>query len=270
MEAREIITSRKNQLITKVAKLSDKKHRDAEGLFRIDGVKLFLEAVQSGIKLEHTFIAVSKREHILELLASQLENIGGTIHFVSDDVFDKLTDEAAPQGIVGVAKKYHTVPLSIPCSGDFRAIYLSSVRDPGNLGTIIRTAYAFGVDRVFVSSDCADIYSPKTLRAAMGNIFRQPISIVSDEIAFANEIQSAGCKIYAAALNREARRLGDFELPNRVCVAVGNEGHGLSEEFISACSGAVFIPIMSGCESLNVASASSVLLWEMQREKGIC
>ncbi len=265
--ASEIITSRKNPLITRIAKLSDKKHRDAEGLFRIDGVKLFAEAAASGIDFLYTFIAESKRERLMAELGDLLEKIGGTVIFVSDEVLDKLTEEAAPQGIVAVARKFHLIAADIPQDGDFRALFLSSIRDPGNLGTMIRTAYAFGVDRVFISRDCADIYSSKTIRAAMGTIFRQPLSVVDDEIAFADKMRSFDCALYAAALKREARSLGSFALPERVCFAIGNEGHGLSDALIDACSGTVFIPMSPGCESLNAASAATVLIWEMCRGK---
>ncbi len=260
----DIITSRSNPLIVRMAKLSDKKYRDVEGLFRIDGVKLFSEAVMSGLDIEYVFIADSKRDKLTRELGTELENTGGTAIFVSDEVLAKLTDESAPQGIVAAVRKFGTACTTPPQDGGFRSVYLSSIRDPGNLGTMIRTAYAFGVERLFISSDCADIYSPKTVRASMGTVFRQSISVV-DEASFADYIKSAGCELYAAALRRDAKQLGTFTLPERVCFAIGNEGHGLSDEFIDSCSGTVFIPMTEGCESLNAAMAATVIMWEMQR-----
>ena len=260
-----IITSRNNPLITRMAKLSDKKHRDREGLFRLDGVKLFFEAVSSGIRTEYIFIAESKREKLTKELSAQLQAASGTVIFVSDEVLEKLTDEAAPQGIIAAANKFSLDEAVIPAEGNFRAIYLSSIRDPGNLGTMIRTAYAFGVERVLISSDCADVYSPKTVRASMGTVFRQPMSLVVDEMQFAAHAREAQCELYAAALRRDAKKLGTFEMPRRVCFAIGNEGHGLSAEFIDNCSSAVFIPMADGCESLNAAMAATVIMWEMRR-----
>ncbi len=262
--SKEIITSRQNPLVTRISKLSDKKHRDAEGLFRIDGVKLYAEAIKSGVSVEYTFIAESKREKLTRELENELVAADGTVVFVSDEVLSKLTDESAPQGIVAAAKKFDLEVADVPC-GDFRSLYLSQLRDPGNLGTVIRTAYAFGIDRVYISSDCADIYSPKVIRAAMGTVFRQRVSVVADEIAFADRMKAAGCPIYAAALRHDAMKLGSFEMPKRVCFAVGNEGHGLAEGFIESCTKAVFIPMAEGCESLNAASAATALIWEMQR-----
>ena len=262
----DIITSRSNQLITRMAKLSDKKYRDKEGLFRFDGVKLFSEAVSSGIEIQYIFIADSKRDKLTHELSRELSETDGTVIFVSDEVLEKLTDEAAPQGIVTVAEKFSVGEAVVPGDADFHAIYLSSIRDPGNLGTMIRTAYAFGVERVYISSDCVDIYSPKTVRASMGTVFRQPISVVYDEASFAAHAREVGCELYAAALRRESKTLGTFEMPRRVCFAIGNEGHGLSDEFIDNCTSAVFIPMTEGCESLNAAMAATVIMWEMQRD----
>lgn len=263
--SKDTITGRKNELVVRLSKLSDKKHRDAEGLFRIDGVKLFSEAVHSGIETEYIFISYTKRDKLMEQLSAGLSSATGTVIFVSDEVLAKLTDESAPQGIVAFAKKFDAAALDIPEVGAFHSLYISSVQDPGNLGTMIRTANAFGIDRVFVSVDSADIYSPKVVRASMGTVFRQSISVVSDETEFASFIKDAGCKLFAAALRRDAKKLGDFTVPERACFAIGNEGHGLSQEFIDLCTEAVFIPIEQGCESLNAAMAAGVLMWEMQR-----
>lgn len=262
----EIITGRKNPLIVRFAKLSDKKYRDAEGLFRIDGIKLYKEAVKSGANIEYTFVAESKKGKVQEELRQELDCAGGNTVLVSDEVFSKLTDESAPQGIVGIAKKFSLCTEKIP-EGDLCAVYLSQIRDPGNLGTMIRTAYAFGIDRVYISADCADIYSPKVIRASMGTVFRQKICIIEDEISFASEMRASGCEMLAAALVRDSVKLGKKSIAKRVCLAVGNEGHGLSYEFIKACDATIFIPMNEGCESLNAAAAASVLMWEISRDK---
>ncbi len=262
--AGDVITSRKNPLITRLSKLSDKKYRDREGLFRVDGVKLYEEAAKSGLLIPYTFVSLSKKDKLPAELMDTLKIVGGEAYLVSDEVLEKLTDEASPQGIVGFVKKFDSEASEIP-DGTFRSLYLSEVRDPGNLGTIIRTAYAFGVDRVFISADCADIYSPKTVRASMGTAFRQPFSYVLGEAEFINSMKEKKCPLYAAALRRDARALGSFEIPSRVCFAIGNEGHGLPDEFIDSCDGTVFIPMNEGCESLNAAAAANVLIWEMCR-----
>ncbi len=262
--AGDVITSRKNPLITRLSKLSDKKYRDKESLFRVDGVKLYEEATKSGLFIPYTFVSLSKKDKLPHELLDSLEKAEGEAYLVADEVLEKLTDELSPQGIVGFVKKFDAKEPKIP-SGTFRSLYLSAVRDPGNLGTIIRTAYAFGVDRVFISADCADIYSPKTVRASMGTVFRQPFSYVHGETEFISLMNKEKCPLYAAALRRDAKALGSFEIPDRICFAIGNEGHGLSEDFINSCGGTVFIPMNEGCESLNAAAAANVLIWEMCR-----
>ena len=254
----EKITSRQNPLVVRLSKLSDKKARDAEGLFRLDGVKLFSEANKSGLSLEYVFATPEMLEKIGETSAEVFE--------VTGEVLSKLTDEKAPQGIVAFAKKFPTLLLPEELSVNFRALLLSSIRDPGNLGTIVRTAYAFGIDRLILSPDCADIYSPKTIRAAMGTIFRQPITI-SDEFAALEALRDSGCEVFAAALRDDAKKLGSFTLPDKVCFAVGNEGHGLSDGFIDACRNTVIIPMTEDCESLNAAGAAGILAWEMRKTR---
>jgi TrmH family RNA methyltransferase len=263
----EKITSRQNQLVTRIAKLSDKKHRDAENLFRIDGIKLFLEAVKSSIDIEYVFISESVSDRLLSELSNQLSSISGAVIVVSDSVFSKLTDEKAPQGIVAAARKFKVEPETSPISENYRALLLSSIRDPGNLGTIIRTAYAIGVDRVYMSKDCADIYSPKVIRAAMGTIFRQKLTVTSDEFGLVKRLSEEGCMVLAAAMSDDAMKLGSLKFPDKVCIAVGNEGHGLSEDLIAACAGKVIIPMNPECESLNAAGAAAILIYEMCRER---
>ena len=255
----EKITSRKNALITQMSKLGERKQRDEVGLFRIDGKKLFAEAKNNGVRIEYVF---ATRE-IIDSMGAQLDGCR-QVYEVTPDVLFKLTDEKSPEGIVAVAKKLPPRPEP-PSAESFRALLLSSIRDPGNVGTIIRSARALGLDRIYLSSDCADVYSPKTLRATMGMLFSQPFEIVGDELALIDRLRGSGCTVYATALGRDAMRLGEFRLPRSTCFVVGNEGHGLSEELISACDGCVIIPMAEGCESLNAAAAATILAWEIRR-----
>lgn len=255
----ESITSRKNPLISRLSKLSSKKERDEQQLFRLDGIKLFSEAVKSNIKIEYIF-ATAK---MLELIDT---GIDAKVFEVTDEVISKLTEEKAPQGIVAFARPFQTLPFPETLPSSFNALLLSSIQDPGNLGTIIRTAYAFGVDRLFITPDCADIYSPKVVRAAMGTLFRQKITVAND-LDTAEKLKELGGSVYAAALRENAMVVGNFKLPQRVCFAVGNEGHGLSDALINLCAGAVIIPMTPDCESLNAAGAAGILSWEMRRSK---
>ena len=143
------------------------------------------------------------------------------------------------------------------------AIVLESVQDPGNVGTVIRTANAFGVDAVILTGVCADLYNPKTVRATMGAIFRQRVL----ELPLA-ELRAAldenGLPLYGAALSETARDFREIPL-DKAAVAVGSEGNGLSTELLAICDGQLIIPMRPDSESLNAGVAASVIMWEMSR-----
>jgi len=145
-----------------------------------------------------------------------------------------------------------------------QTLLLESVRDPGNLGTIIRSAAAFGVSQIVLSADCADLYHPRVIRAAMGTIFHTPVLIAEDIVAVIKALSRQG-KVYAAALDETADRLGGIAFGAGDAVIVGNEGHGLSEAVLAACTDKVYIPMAQGVESLNAGIAASLLLWEFYR-----
>ncbi len=266
----EIITSRSNPKIQFAAALGDKKARREHGMFCFEGRKLFLEAIMKKVPLVSVFFTEKNKKLVEDaLLDSEV-----SLYMVNDSVYGKLTEEKAPEGIFCLAKaidKYHnfaTIYIPIKNEGDKRVprMMLSSLRDPGNLGTIIRAAAAFGCKELILSDDCADIYSAKTVRASMGMLFDRRIHVVSDLIGTVKALQTAGQKVYAAALHKHSLSLFDLDSPADCCFVIGNEGHGLSDEIIAACDGSVIIPMMEGTESLNASVAASLLLYEQYRD----
>ena len=143
------------------------------------------------------------------------------------------------------------------------AIVLENVQDPGNVGTVVRTANAFGIDAVILVGACADLYQPKTVRATMGAIFRQPVLTMEPEELFPF-LQRQGLPLYGAALRDTARDVRGLDLRLKA-VAVGSEGRGLSPELLAHCEETLIIPMQPDSESLNAAVAASVLMWEMTR-----
>lgn len=259
------ITSRSNRLIIETAKLSSKKYRDENRLFYFEGRKLLEEALSNGVVPVRVFLT-EKNAHIADTLPKECEK-----YLVSEEVYAKLTEEKSPEGVFSVAKhldslhNFATIYNGVKCERCFAAV---SVRDPGNLGTLMRTAAALGIDRLILSSDCADIYSPKTLRASMGALFRIKTVRCADIISTLSSLPASGIIPMAACLSDEAVTLGKYELPENVCFVVGNEGHGLDKEVAYACAGGeIIIPMTSGAESLNVSSAASILLWEDFRRR---
>jgi len=267
---RDTVSSRRNGDIVEAAKLSDKKWREKTGLFRFDGIKLAREAAECGVCPERVFL----RESSLARLEKELEldafHCRATV--VTDEVFDKLSDEKSPEGIICIAKHLDNLRKIVKINrdevafSDGKILFLAeSVRDPGNLGTLVRSANALGCERMIISSDCADPYNPKAMRASMGAIFRLEIAVVDSMPEAVSAIRENGRRVFAAALDANSERLGKLELTDGDCFVVGNEGHGLTPETVGACTASVFIPMKEGAESLNAAAAAAVILWEQAR-----
>ena len=267
---KDIISSRQNRDIVEAVKLCDRKAREKSGLFRIDGIKLSCEAIECGVEIERIFVRESSFERIAQRLSPSADGIRTTL--VSDAVFEKLSEEKSPEGIICIAKhldnlrKIDTIDKRDSFfSTEGRVFLAESVRDPGNIGTLVRSANAMGCDKIVVSSDCADLYNPKAMRAAMGAMFRLDIAVVASMPGAISALIENGRRVFAAALDENARKLGAFELFEEDCFVIGNEGHGLSEQTLKACTGSVFIPMKKGAESLNASAAAAVLLWEQAR-----
>lgn len=256
----EIITSRANRMIVDTAKLQDRKYRQREKLFFFEGRKLLEEAISQQIPLVRVLVT-EKNVALLDNLPDHVERF-----VVSQSVYEKISAENSPEGVFCVARhldrlhKFATIYNMCEKGSRFMAV---SVRDPGNLGTIIRSARAMGIDCLLLSSDCADIYHPRTIRGAMGALFSLPTLTLADSEASVSALQEAGYSVYAAALTSDAFDVRQVPIDAHTCFVVGNEGHGLPASIVSAADRAVIIPMHPGSESLNVAAASSLLLWEM-------
>jgi TrmH family RNA methyltransferase len=266
----EAITSKTNSTIVKIGKLVKKKYRDEEKLFICDGVKLFHEAINFGAKIEYILLRDDADFDVdtIDVIKTQKAN-GTRVLVLNETVYSKVSTEISPQGIIAVCSyldciKYEDV-LRENISQNEKVMMLESIRDPGNLGTIIRSAVAFGIDRLILSSDCVDIYSQKIIRAAMGAIFKLKINIVDDFVGAIKHLQGLGRAVLSATLNDKALVLGKRALKKTDVVIIGNEGHGLSEETINASNDAIIIPMEKNTESLNAAMASAIFMWELYK-----
>ncbi|MBR2354101.1 MAG: RNA methyltransferase [Clostridia bacterium] len=278
---KEIIQSRQNPKVRFVCGLTEKKKRRESGLFRFDGIKLFREAVECKLSIHSVYVREPVGEEISALLRYAMEREAlyeEQIVFVSESVFEKLSEEKSPEGILCVADMPKALHPELSCSeavallsGDRESAWLfaESIRDPGNLGTVIRTSAALGIDRLILSADCADLYHAKTVRSAMGAIFRLPVVLVptAELPVLISSLREKGRKIYAAALCPDAKTIGSFSLRKGDCFVIGNEGHGLSSAVIEATDGAAIIPMREGNESLNAAAAAAICIWETVRAK---
>ncbi len=252
----ERITSRKNPLIAHFRKLAvSASYRRECGTFLCDGYKLAEEAVRWGVV--RTALVAEDPIQPLFMAKRQIE--------VPPAVMEAVSPSRTPQGIVCECE-IPDRPLPDPLPGR-RYVVLDGVQDPGNVGTILRTADAFGADGVFLLDGCADPYSPKTVRSGMGVVFRLPVWQVSAE-ALASLLDRSGLPLYGAALDENARDIRDMDW-NRFAAAIGSEGRGLSQEVLDLCRGTFRIPMRQRCESLNAAMAAGVVLWEAAREEDL-
>lgn len=275
---KEVITSKQNPTVKRISALSDKKGRREEGLFRFDGIKLFDEAVACGLNIKYVVLCDKADPNILSFVEKAIECgrlSQRSVVLVCDSVFEKLSEQKAPEGIITVASfvadKHRGISTleagTYSVGGHERVLIAESLRDPGNLGTVIRSCAALGIDRLIISDDCADLYNPKTIRGAMGGLFRLNIDIVpiGAMAELIGSLRSSGRRIFAAALHTEALTIGELELHASDCFVIGNEGHGLSDATIDACDACAIIPMVEGSESLNAAAAAAICIWETVR-----
>ena len=241
-----IITSKANSVVKNAKKLHQKKYRKSSYL--IEGWHLFEEAVQSGAKIEKIFA--------LSEYGEKLTDYPQTV-FVAEEILLDLADSQTPQGIVAIVQKKEE---QLPDFASGKYLFLEDVQDPGNVGTMIRTADAAGFSGVIVSSKSADIYSLKTLRSMQGSHFHVPIYRMSVE-GFVEEAKKSGLPILATTLSqnskdyRELAQLADFAL------VMGNEGQGISQFMTNQADQLVHITMKGQAESLNVAVAAGILMF---------
>lgn len=255
-----VITSRKNDTVRYFRELlRSKKMRDSNNTFAAEGDHLCGELAAGGFAIKYALVT----EKALQKYPQTCDALHRTENFavISDDVAEYISDTGTPQGIFAAAEKPQLNP---DYSSASRLVLLDGVQDPGNAGTIIRTAEALGFDGAVLSPECADIWSPKTLRASMGSVFRLPC--VSESMtACIPRLKEQGIHVYGAMLDKSAEQLGEIKFPQRSAIIIGSEGRGVSEQAAQLCTGAVYIPI-SGAESLNAAAAASIILWELSKK----
>ena len=248
----ERITSRKNELVAHIRKLSGSRSaRRAAGEFVCDGPKLLAEALKWGAAVT---TVVAEEGTSLPELPSAVRRVE-----VPADLLRSLSTTETPQGVLFLCR---TPDLALPerLTGG-RYMVLDGVQDPGNLGTVWRTADAFGAEGLFLLPGCADPWSPKTVRATMGACFRLPVW-EGDLGSLTELLDRHGLPLYATALREDTEDIRDLDL-TRAAVVIGSEGKGVSQAVLDQSAKTVKIPMTDRCESLNAAAAGTVVLWQM-------
>lgn len=256
-----MITSNSNAQVKRLLQLQKKsKARDEEKVFLVEGLRMFSEVPAE--RVQKVYISESlynKKKQDLHLEKFSVE-------ILSDSVFQYVSDTKTPQGILCIVeqKKYDIEKLLNIENPHF--MVLDNLQDPGNLGTIVRTAEGAGVDAIFLSKGSVDIYNPKTIRSTMGSIYRMPVVYVENLLELLNAFKQRGIKSYAAHL--DGKNSYDKEnYQSGTAILIGNEGNGLRDEIADSADVWVQIPMQGKVESLNAAIAASILMFEVYRQR---
>ena len=256
-----MLTSLQNPLVKQIRKLHSSKHRRLDGCFLLEGTHLLQEAALAQWPLETLFYTErwqSKESGLLSALQGKVPRC----ELVSAEVLGAIATTMNPDGVVAVAQSAPQHSVSIQSLG----LVLETLQDPGNVGTMLRTAAAAGVEGVLLSEDSADLESPKVLRASAGAWFRVATAQCSNVLDQVQHYQSQGFQVVATA-PRAALEYWSVDYTQPTLIVVGNEGAGLSEALLDVSDVQVSIPTSAGVESLNAAVATAVMLYEAKRQR---
>lgn len=261
------VTSKDNQWVKEWRRLNDSaKYRRESGLFAIEGARLCADALRSNVSLQavlYTSSALAAYGNVVEPLLAAAD----TAVEISPELSRYMGDTMNPQGVFCIAKMLDNSLIidKINIIGTYSA--LEDIQDPGNMGTIIRTAEALGLDGILLSDGCCDIYNPKVLRASMGGVFRMPLMRVGDMAQTVVTLQEKGLTAFACVVDASATPITEADMGKGAVALIGNEGNGLRAETVAVCKHSVTIPMAGRAESLNASMAAGIILWEMCRNK---
>lgn len=263
----EMITSTANKKIKEIAEFSAKaKARNQAGVFLAEGEKLFLEAPSDWIQaiyIEETYFLQAGYA-----VREKLKNL--PYETVSSEVLHKISDTKTPQGIVSVVKQQHyslQMLLNKNAAGNPLLLVLENIQDPGNLGTMFRTAEGAGASGIIMTDNTADLYQPKAVRSTMGSIYRMPFFVTPDLAETLAQVRESGIRIYAAHLMPQARPYDEPDYGGGCAFLIGNEGNGLKKQTAELADACVRIPMKGRVESLNAAMAAGILMYEAARQR---
>lgn len=261
-EAMSLIESPQNAHVKLLHSLATAKGREEHGLFLVEGARTVRELIETGRTPEIGCLCPELLDD--PDLAVRLRDTSRLFLELSERAFRALSDTVTPQGVAVAVRLPRTSLRSLP-SGPAVFLALHELRDPGNMGAMIRTADAAGAAAVIAVGGCVDFYSPKVVRATAGSILRQAL-VACDEAEFLSWARETGAAVVAAALSGE-EDCRSVALPERVVLLIGNEAHGLSERLLTASDMRVRIPMPGRAESLNAAVAAGILLYETIRQR---
>ncbi|GAA0181907.1 RNA methyltransferase [Clostridium sediminicola] len=254
------INSKDNSIIKEIKKLNIKKYRTENKRFLIEGIRFVEEALKSEFNIPYIFVCeslIGKIEGNINLKKSNTE-----VYLLNEKLMKYICNTQTPQGIAAVIDMKEDLDLD---TSEGVYILVDRIQDPGNMGTIIRTAHAIGAKGIIVTKGTVDVYNDKTLRSTMGSIFKVPI-ICDDNGVVVNNLRSEGYELIVSTLNA-TESFYDVDLTGKILLTIGNEGNGICKKIIDSADKSVKIPMVGDAESLNVAVAAAVMMYEALRQK---
>lgn len=257
------ITSAANQHIRNVIQIREKRAKFRHAAFLIEGPHLVEMALNAGVQIKEVFAT----EALINARASQsmLMKITETVFEVTEQIMKKITDTETPQGIAAIAGYEPSTLDTLPLNATPLLVVLDAIQDPGNLGTIIRTADAAGADAVILLPGSCDAFMPKVIRATAGSLFTIPL-VYSEPDIVVDWLHNKKIQLAATAADA-AKTLFDADLSRGIAIAFGNEAHGVSEQLRKSADIFLNIPILGKAESLNVATSAGICLYEAVRQR---
>lgn len=271
MSGASVITTPRHPRVARARRLLKRAFRHDDRLFLVEGPQGVAEALHEPGALRELFVTADAAERHAALVAdARVASI--PVHVLSFAVMEQLTQTVTPQGVVGVAAFRHVELASVLATDARLVAVLAQVRDPGNAGTVLRSADAASVDAVVLTDTSVDPYNPKCARASAGSLFHVPFSIGVPTATAIDAVRSAGLQVLAAVASGD-RLLTDLDLRGPTAWVFGNEAHGLPTDVAAACDATVGVPIYGRAESLNLATAAALCLYASalaQRGAGGC
>ena len=257
----QIISSKDNEIIKNIRKLKEKKYRDLENSYIIEGIKLIKEAIEEKAVIKQIVMCEEFSDEEIDK-DTMFEIARQNLVYVTKNVFNAITDVKTPQGIIAVVEKKHNEDANYK---EDIIIALDDIQDPGNLGTILRTVDSANLKQVIVSKNTVDVYNPKVVRSTMGAIFRINIVEADNLKKELENARSYGYKVMVTSLNAK-KNIYEAEY-NKKVIVIGNEANGVSKEIQDMADEKVIIPMLGKTESLNASVATSIMVYEYVRRK---
>lgn len=257
----QVIKSKDNNTLKEIKKLKEKKYRVENKKFIIEGFRFLEEGFKSDFTIDKLFIKESSVDKFKEKFSLYIDEYEEKIFIINDNLFKNISGTENSQGVLAILQ------MKDENFNKEEGLYIlaDKVQDPGNLGTIIRTAHSAGCKGVILTKDTVDLYNEKTLRATMGSIFNIPI-IQDEDLTFTKGLISEGYNLVCSSLQTD-KNFFEVNLVDNAIIAVGNEGNGISDEVMNLATCKVKIPMLGNTESLNVAIAASIMIYEGVRQK---